>query len=633
MTVVTVGGLMGLQALAAIPASAAATACDFTGTTLTVAVDTTTANVFSQDVAGNILLNGAQSPAWVALSDCATSPAANVGNVTAISITGPPGVSATNEIVSIDMELGTGTVSYGVINWTVNLGDEGAAPGDTFDVTNAASLDSLTTDWGASGVDLNGDGDLDVVLADIETSTHEAGDGPGAPDFVGDTVNAGGSTATGAAYPTSITITGGANDDTLTGGAAGDVINAGTGDDTLAGGLGNDTLNGDLGVDTVDYSASATAVNVNLEANTASGEGLDSVPGIENAIGSAFGDTLTGAAGEDNTITPGAGDDTVSGGTNVAPDPPAGLFGDVVSYSDATAAVTVDLTAGTATGGSGTDSLTGIESADGSDFDDSLIGTTGAGRLRGGAGNDLIDGGTGGDLLNGQTGVDMVDYGLRTASVAVHLAVDNTTAPTGPCNAALEFTSGESAEGDCLTGIENATLGAGDDAFTGSAFQNVVFPNGGQNVLDGDAAGGPATGGDVLDYGIGYTAGVDVNMAGGATAGDSAINFENARGTSFADTFVGNSSSNLIAGRGGNDNLRLGSGDDTGRGGPGNDAIRGGSGDDDLIGARGNDVLFGGGGDDFGRGGPGQDICRGVEVKRSCGTPRNPRAPQAARLV
>ena len=33
--------------------------------------------------------------------------------------------------------------------------------------------------------------------------------------------------------------------------------------------------------------------------------------------------------------------------------------------------------------------------------------------------------------------------------------------------------------------VENAILGTGNDIFTGSAFNNTVWPNGGQNSLNG----------------------------------------------------------------------------------------------------------------------------------------------------
>src|SRR4030067_510964 len=76
---------------------------------------------------------------------------------------------------------------------------------------------------------------------------------------------------------------------------------------------------------------------------------------------------------------------------------------------------------------------------------------------------------------------------------------------------------------------------------------------------------------------VGDETGGWVNMAGGAPAGDSAVGFENAKGTEFADSFTGNEASNTLKGAKGQDNIRGGSGDDTLGGGGGNDVMRGGS--------------------------------------------------------
>ena len=107
--------------------------------------------------------------------------AATVGNTTAINITGPA-ASATDELVDERARVPTALrsrASWGKINWTVNLGDNsGAGPRDTFSVDNSGNTDAgYETDWGANGVDLNGDGDLDVVLAGIETSQDFTGIG------------------------------------------------------------------------------------------------------------------------------------------------------------------------------------------------------------------------------------------------------------------------------------------------------------------------------------------------------------------------------------------------------------------------------------------------------------------------
>ncbi len=63
------------------------------------------------------------------------------------------------------------TANWGSINWTVNLGDNAALPlgGDQFTVDNSLNIDNdIKTDWGVNGVDLNGDGNLDVALVSVE---------------------------------------------------------------------------------------------------------------------------------------------------------------------------------------------------------------------------------------------------------------------------------------------------------------------------------------------------------------------------------------------------------------------------------------------------------------------------------
>jgi Ca2+-binding RTX toxin-like protein len=84
-------------------------------------------------------------------------------------------------------------------------------------------------------------------------------------------------------------LTGSNYNDTLTGDAGANVLSGGTGNDTLAGGAGADTLTGGSGTDTADYSASGSAVTVNLltNVNTGGDAASDSLSGIENVTGSA----------------------------------------------------------------------------------------------------------------------------------------------------------------------------------------------------------------------------------------------------------------------------------------------------------------------------------------------------------
>jgi hypothetical protein len=89
-------------------------------------------------------------------------------------------------------------------------------------------------------------------------------------------------------------------------------------------------------------------------------------------------------------------DDAIDGGTGT----------DTVDYSGVTTAVTVDIAAGTATGGSGDDTLTNIENVIGSANNDSLTGDAGANVLDGGDGNDTFAGGSGNDTIVGGEGND-----------------------------------------------------------------------------------------------------------------------------------------------------------------------------------------------------------------------------------
>ena len=85
-------------------------------------------------------------------------------------------------------------------------------------------------------------------------------------------------------------------------------------DDMLDGTAGSGVMDGGDGKDTVTYAAAAAGVLADLEnsANNTGAAAGDSYVGIENLIGSGFGDTLLGNAG-DNTIDGGAGADELDG--------------------------------------------------------------------------------------------------------------------------------------------------------------------------------------------------------------------------------------------------------------------------------------------------------------------------------
>lgn len=111
------------------------------------------------------------------------------------------------------------------------------------------------------------------------------------------------------------TLIGDAGANLLNGGAGIDVIDGGAGDDLLLGGLGNDRLTGGAGIDTASYETATVAVAVNLVTGKATcGADSDTLASIENVIGGAGNDVLTGNA-ETNTLLGLAGNDRlVSGG-------------------------------------------------------------------------------------------------------------------------------------------------------------------------------------------------------------------------------------------------------------------------------------------------------------------------------
>ena len=128
-----------------------------------------------------------------------------------------------------------------------------------------------------------------------------------------DTVEASISYALGANVE-DLTLTGSASING-TGNALDNIITGNSGANILAGLGGADTLDGGEGIDTADYSASSSAVTVNLETGIGSGgdAASDTVVRIENIIASTGSDILIGDQ-NDNILDGGHGDDHLTGG-------------------------------------------------------------------------------------------------------------------------------------------------------------------------------------------------------------------------------------------------------------------------------------------------------------------------------
>lgn len=195
---------------------------------------------------------------------------------------------------------------------------------------------------------------------------------------------------------------GGAGNDTLTGTVGADYISGMAGNDTLSGLGGDDTLLGGTGTDSLDGGAG----NDYLQAD----DGDDTLlggSGNDMLLGNNDNDTLDGGTGND-TLSGGSGNDTLLGGAGAdANDGGAGT--DTLSYAASTSGVTVDLVAGTGTGGDAQgDTITGIEVLIGSEYNDTLTGTIGDEQLYGAGGSDVISGGGGADWLYGGAGDDTI---------------------------------------------------------------------------------------------------------------------------------------------------------------------------------------------------------------------------------
>jgi Ca2+-binding RTX toxin-like protein len=435
-------------------------------------------------------------------------------------------------------------------------------------------------------------------------------------------------------------LTGDDNPNTLEGGDGDDELYGEGGNDQLRGGRGSDLLYGGGGIDTVLYDRSG-AVNVNLTTGIAiTGDGTDTLDGIENVVGSDYADTITGD-GADNLLQGGGGDDTLRGG--LGDDTLDGGEGfDTASWFEAPGAIAANLAAGIATGAAGTDTLISIEALVGSNgYGDTLIGSPLADFLYGWGGNDILVGSTGFDTLDGGSGSDTADYSDLANGIVADI-------PAGSVDKGQFGT-------DILASVENITGTDYDDTITGGAGANILRGEGGNDYLTGGPGNDTLHGGSGIDRAI-YataTAAVVVNLATGIAtggAGTDTLSFiEHVSGSAFDDTLTGDAADNYLFGAGGNDTLKGGLGNDTLEGADGidtadyqaatgfvvvnlpagtatgadgtdtlitienvngsayNDVLIGGAGVNVLDGKGGNDLLQGGLGDDTLIGGPGLD--------------------------
>ena len=385
-------------------------------------------------------------------------------------------------------------------------------------------------------------------------------------------------------------LTGEAGYDFLVGGMGNDILEGGDGDDTLRGGPGADVLTGGVGLDTADYSGSDNAVTVRLHSLAAAGgdatgdtfgntvavayrqangsTGTESLPDIENLMGSAHNDVLAGDR-RDNVLNGGVGHDTLYGGP-----------------------------------GGGNDTLFG------NDGNDTLYGGLGDDVLNGGTGDDQLKGGTGNDVMLGGTGRNTLDGGMGRDTASFEFAAAGITA-----NLDDPAESDSLVRQNTLFSIENLTGSNHNDTLIGDVGNNVLAGLNGDDILQGGPGDDVLRGGqgaDILDGGDGMDT-VDYSRATSGilhTEGDTLNDIEMIIGSDYRDhlfgpdtqpheSYASTGTFTFYPGISSDDiTIQGGPGDDAIHSNTGDDTLYGGPGDDDIISQGGNNTLYGGPGDD-----------------------------------
>ncbi len=401
------------------------------------------------------------------------------------------------------------------------------------------------------------------------------------------------------------TIFGTDGDDTLTGGSTNEVFLGLSGDDTVTGNGGDDTFSdtnnsgsddydGGLGADIGDYSGHGFQVIYNTHNDSVSiQDDVDTLTSVETLqAGSSAQDQINGSLNsaaltvnlDAGTIVGGDGDVTTLTG-----------FEDVIgsTYGD------------TLTGDANNNWLSGLEGDDtisGGDGDDYLIGAFGQDTLSGDAGNDALDGGADDDTLSGGAGDDILLAG--EGDDLLQGGADNDVYTAFGVSTGDDTISDTSGDEDILDlsnlSTDVVTVEAIDTTSSGFVDQLKL------SWVDSNSDTQSVVINDYFD-----DTDAEASLSGSGTGNIERIVFENHsdvdfdeimkliyRGTENADTMVGGVNDDYLDGVAGNDILKGNAGDDILVGGDGDDTLEGGADDDLLLGGAGNDALQGGDGDD-----------------------------------
>ncbi len=509
-------------------------------------------------------------------------------------------------------------------SYTLDLSSVTALPGNyalTLKALNSgirdAALNVFTADaadaWATTGISINlttsqklvvqaASGNLQVLINDVVDTTYSSipaatlqgiaitgGTGNNLIDLTGVTT-----TAFSRAGGVTVSVQGGAGNDTLLGSAFADQLNGGEGNDLLSGGVGNDSLNGGAGTDGFrdvaytdfvqgqirDISLTSTSFLVKVGAGTLSADSLLDFE-FADITGGLMRDRINAASFTNSavtTISGGGGNDVVTG--TAGADMIMSLTGaDLLNGGGGSDTIFA---------GSGNDTISGGDGADnlnGQNGDDCILGEAGNDVLIGGAGVDTLAGGLDNDFLSGQTEAGLLNGG------------DGNDTLQG--NTANDTLNGEAGD-DRLFGLQgNDILSGGDgaDSLLGALGNDSLNAGAGADTLQGDVGNDTLDGGadfdrinEVLD--TNFTV-VGINLSSSGLGVDTVSAIERIQ-------LSGGAGDNVLDARQSSVPVFL-------SGGAGNDTLLGGSKADGIVGGDGDDVLSGGGGNDVLEGGVGTD--------------------------
>ena len=518
--------------------------------------------------------------------------------------------------VTVDLSTGIAHDGYGGTDTLIGIGTVyGSNYADTM-----AGTDANDSFYGNNGNDVfHGQGGDDYFSGGQGNDVLDGGNGNDFADFFHDVVSGHGVTADlGAGTATdpygntdtliSIENVGGTdNNDTLIGSGADNQIFGNGGNDLIIGGGGNDYINGGDGTDTVSFANAASAVTVDLSANTAIGDGNTVLINIENVIGSSHDDIITGDSSNSNVLMGGAGSDTYnlwvstegSGKTITVQDDSGSADKITLGFSSTSAALVSSYIDGSnlhiVYDSSGADNEIVIQNQYTADSSGNRVNSIETIEYSDHVAFSLpsfILGGSGGDTITGTSGADVIDGG--TGYDTVHAGAGNDVI------FGSEVVYGEGGNDTIYgtTGTDHIYGGAGDDHIYGGGGYDVLDGGQGNDYIDGGAQGDWTVYSDADS-----PAGVTVNLATGTAIDgwgntDTLVNVENIIGSDYADTLTASSTGTSISAGDGNDTINGGAGDDTLNGEGGNDVIYGGAGFNTMDGGAGNDIFHGESGTD-----------------------------------